>query len=161
MQDVPSGDTFQSGMHWETSHLPARQATSATPGRAEQSVPVRAPAVRGRVHPPPRRKNNSSKRLNHHPRELGLTAFEIREGIHTFISILVLRPSKNTARGVTVVAGSEGSLGGRIARAHSIGIHAYSIAYLIGSGASAGSWVRGWIGSETAPTSERARISIM
>jgi len=52
MQLVPSSASTYPGRQRRTTHAPDRHETSATPGSAEQSLPMGEYAVRGIKHPP-------------------------------------------------------------------------------------------------------------
>ena len=57
MQLVPSSASTYPGRQRRTTHAPDRHETSATPGSAEQSLPMGEYAVRGIKHPPPLAQN--------------------------------------------------------------------------------------------------------
>lgn len=79
---MPSAETSYPGMQRFTTQLPARQATSATPGMAVQSTPSGDESSRGIAQPPPIRhvrkpicsqsKEESAKQL---------TAFQVRRSV--------------------------------------------------------------------------------
>ena len=61
MQLVPSSVGTYPGRQRRTTHSPDRHETSATPGSAEQSVPMGEYAVRGTMHPPPLAQTNTQR----------------------------------------------------------------------------------------------------
>ena len=82
MQPSPWMERVYPRRQRRTTHPPAKQATSATPGRAVQSVPVGEYRVRGNMQPPPGR-----DRLN------------VKSDVHIHTSGTLAYPSTHSFRG--------------------------------------------------------------